>query len=61
MIHTAYGVDADDAVNNDKLNCRGYGYGWRVLSVDEIPGASVSSRVLKRLQNMHDNAYMSAI
>ena len=61
MIHTSYGVNDDDAVNNDKLHCRGYGYGWRVLRVDEIPGASISSRVLKRLQNMHDNAYMSSI
>ena len=61
MIHTAYGVDADDAVNNDKIHCRGYGYGWRVLDVKEIVGAQIPDRVLKRIQNMHNNMHMSAI
>lgn len=55
MTHTAYGLDKNDALNNDKIKCFGWGCDWKLLKITQVSGTA-NSRYVKILKRIFDNA-----
>ena len=60
IVHTAYGANENDAINNDKIKCRGWGFSWKLLTIKNVPG-SVSRRYISMLKSFCNCCYQTSL